>query len=79
LDKNYIMESKVSTPVIELIKNGPMRISGNYSITDEKNNKISEGKEVYLCRCGKSLNKPYCDGSHKSNMLDGNQEKESCD
>ena len=73
------MENKISSPVITLIKNGPMKISGNYSINDENNNKISEGKEVYLCRCGRSGNKPYCDGSHKSDTADRNQEKESCD
>lgn len=77
--KKDIMAEKVSNPVITLIKNGPMRISGNYSISDEKNNMISEGSEVYLCRCGKSANKPYCDGSHKSINIDPGKKEESCD
>lgn len=73
------MAEKVSTPVITLIKNGPMRISGNYSITDEKNNTINEGTEIYLCRCGQSANKPYCDGSHKSIIIDSDKKEGSCD
>ena len=72
------MAEKVSNPVITLIKNGPMRISGNYSISDENNNTISEGTEVYLCRCGGSNNKPYCDGSHKSVNTDPAKEEGSC-
>lgn len=24
-----------------------------------------EGKALFLCRCGASENKPYCDGAHK--------------
>ncbi len=24
-----------------------------------------EGKDLYLCACGLSQNKPYCDSSHK--------------
>ncbi|MES3037537.1 MAG: CDGSH iron-sulfur domain-containing protein, partial [Bdellovibrionota bacterium] len=27
---------------------------------------IQAAKEVNLCRCGKSENKPFCDGSHVS-------------
>lgn len=26
---------------------------------------VEKGKDYYWCRCGKTANQPYCDGSHK--------------
>ncbi|TGL59023.1 CDGSH iron-sulfur domain-containing protein [Leptospira sarikeiensis] len=50
---------------IEPTKNGPLKFSGNLEIcsgTGKVTNKITE---TYLCRCGGSSNKPYCDGTHR--------------
>ena len=51
--------------VIEVIDIGPLKITGNFVIKDLKRDKEDTSKEVWLCRCGKSTNKPYCDESHK--------------
>jgi CDGSH-type Zn-finger protein len=56
---------EIQETIIEVIENGPLRITGNISLTDGRRSISSEVKEVWLCRCGKSENKPYCDGSHK--------------
>jgi CDGSH-type Zn-finger protein len=50
---------------IEVIENGPIRITGTISLTDSSRGITGVVNEVWLCRCGKSDNKPYCDGSHK--------------
>jgi CDGSH-type Zn-finger protein len=36
---------------------------------------IPEGTELptYICGCGLSKNKPYCDGTHKKTRDEGNQ------
>ena len=57
-------ESQVKATV-EVISSGPLKISGNFIIKDLQRGTESAPGEVYLCRCGKSSNKPFCDGSHK--------------
>jgi CDGSH iron-sulfur domain-containing protein 3 len=51
--------------IIEVQDNGPIRITGNFLLSDSKKDIMESPAEVWLCRCGKSGNKPYCDESHK--------------
>ena len=50
---------------IEVIDFGPLKITGNFILKDLQRDKEDSPGEVWLCRCGNSENKPYCDGSHK--------------
>jgi CDGSH-type Zn-finger protein/uncharacterized Fe-S cluster protein YjdI len=45
--------------------NGPLRVQGPLEIVTGTGRTILRTTEAYLCRCGASANKPYCDGSHK--------------
>lgn len=47
------------------LTDGPNEVSGGVVVKDEAGNVIKEADKVYLCRCGFSANKPFCDGSHK--------------
>ncbi len=50
---------------IRALKNGPYEVRGEPSLMDRRGGKYRGQKDpLYLCRCGKSKNKPYCDGSH---------------
>lgn len=44
---------------------GPVEILGNLEIQDAAG-RILHRNETYLCRCGGSTNKPFCDGTHRS-------------
>jgi CDGSH-type Zn-finger protein len=55
-----------SHAVVEVIDGGPLWITGNFILKDLQRDKESIAEEVYLCRCGKSGTKPFCDGSHKN-------------
>lgn len=47
--------------------NGPLKVEGALTLVDHEGNELptKEGGPVFLCRCGASQNKPFCDGSHK--------------
>jgi CDGSH-type Zn-finger protein len=51
--------------IVEVIDSGPLMISGNFILKDMKRGNESAPGEIFLCRCGRSSNKPYCDESHK--------------
>ncbi|MFT7579131.1 MAG: CDGSH-type Zn-finger protein/uncharacterized Fe-S cluster protein YjdI [Myxococcota bacterium] len=46
--------------------NGPVKVTGDFTIYTGSGRAAMTQKEVYLCRCGKSANKPFCDGTHNS-------------
>jgi CDGSH-type Zn-finger protein/uncharacterized Fe-S cluster protein YjdI len=47
------------------LENGPLQVKGAAEITSGTGHRLNVTKTAYLCRCGQSANKPYCDGSHK--------------
>ena len=48
------------------IANGPLRVQGSLEVVSGTGRTCNKVSETYLCRCGESKNKPYCDGSHKA-------------
>lgn len=46
------------------LPNGPLRVVGALEIASGTGRTILRTTETFLCRCGGSANKPYCDGSH---------------
>ena len=51
---------------VTIFDDGPYELVGPISLQDEngKNIDIEAGEAVYLCRCGGSVTKPFCDGTH---------------
>ena len=56
---------------IKVMADGPVRVSGPCEITLPNGSSEIREKDVFLCRCGHSTNKPYCDGSHKREGFKG--------
>ena len=50
---------------IKAAKDGPLLFKGNITISGASGHSSWQGKQVALCRCGASENKPFCDGRHK--------------
>lgn len=46
-------------------ENGPLEVRGALEITGGSGARVHRGTRTFLCRCGASKAKPFCDGSHK--------------
>jgi len=55
---------------VVFLENGPIQVTGTIQITGQYGQKDTD-TAVYLCRCGESKNKPYCDGTHKASGFKG--------
>jgi CDGSH-type Zn-finger protein len=42
-----------------------MHVKGNLEICAGSGREVACTTDTWLCRCGASANKPFCDGSHK--------------
>lgn len=51
---------------VQPLPSGPLHVVGNLEIVSGTGRTCNKVHETYLCRCGQSNNKPYCDGSHKA-------------
>ena len=55
----------MSKTKIQPTENGPYVIEGELEFVDADGNVVREETKVWLCRCGQSATKPFCDGSHR--------------
>lgn len=51
---------------ISIRPNGPYLVEGDVELTDPTGAKIDTAGQarIALCRCGASVKKPFCDGTH---------------
>ena len=54
-----ILETKV-----EVLEDGPLLVYGTLKVTHKDGATEVKNKTTAFCSCGKSNNKPYCDGAH---------------
>lgn len=58
------LESEGGVLYINPHTDGPLQVDGALRIANEHGETIYAGTQTFLCRCGNSKNKPFCDGSH---------------
>ena len=60
----------MSKTKVTINSNGSVKLEGDFEIVDMNGNAYGlQGRTIVsLCRCGRSANKPFCDGSHKGNF-----------
>ncbi len=60
---NEAGDALIITPTV----NGSVHIRGNFELRDSEGELIYRSSDTWLCRCGGSQNKPFCDGTHRRN------------
>ncbi|WP_370937610.1 CDGSH iron-sulfur domain-containing protein [Amycolatopsis sp. cg13] len=61
---------------VVVCEDGPVIIRGDYELRSQADEPIDpQRKTIALCRCGRSLLKPFCDGSHIWVRNGGNGER----
>ncbi len=50
---------------VTVISHGPIKVSGSFIVTGPDQQTIETEGDLFLCRCGGSKNKPFCDGTHR--------------
>jgi CDGSH-type Zn-finger protein len=50
---------------IKMLKDGPYEVKGAINLVDAKRADFMLAEDpIYLCRCGQSSTKPFCEGTH---------------
>lgn len=79
------MNEKNAGCKIRIVEGGPYLVSGNIPISEQiitpkgkeyefqEGRELPQSKEYELCRCGRSKNAPFCDGSHREHNFLGKE------
>lgn len=60
-------------PIITVTDHGPYRVDGDVTVRSVDGAILRTGGPAYLCRCGGSRNKPFCDATHGLKGFDGTE------
>lgn len=55
---------ELSQTVVEVLPDGPLIVHGDIIVKDRDGSEKRLRRLTAFCRCGRSNNKPFCDGSH---------------
>jgi uncharacterized Fe-S cluster protein YjdI len=66
LDDGPQEEDLIGPPTMTPVRGGPLEIRGRVVVRDEEGRAIRQDTRMSLCRCGRSGNEPFCDGTHRS-------------
>lgn len=58
-------DSSPAPVTIKCLTDGPLEVAGEVEVLASDGSVIKQATKSYLCRCGHSANKPFCDGAHK--------------
>lgn len=63
-DPDLTNEAGSGPLTITVLKDGPMQIEGSFTLYSGNGREAMRADKAWLCRCGGSHDKPFCDGTH---------------
>ncbi len=57
--------TRIKPVSVRIMKDGPIVVEGHFSIVGTNDEPLKPAKMTSFCRCGHSMNMPYCDGRHR--------------
>jgi CDGSH-type Zn-finger protein len=63
----------MSEVTVAVTENGPYKVTGGIALVGPGGEPVPGGdaNPIFLCRCGGSTNKPFCDGTHSKVGFEG--------
>lgn len=59
------LSARDGTVVVSPLDDGPLQVEGNLEVVSGTGRTTNRTTKAFLCRCGQSGSKPYCDGTHR--------------
>jgi len=69
--EDNIKPSKEISASVKVMKDGPVVISGNFTLEHGTTKRHIKDGMTSICRCGVSDNMPFCDGKHRKTGFSG--------
>lgn len=64
---------------LKVIENGPIVVDTDGPVAVSRGGAQEDQKgPLFLCRCGQSANKPFCDGTHRKVKFEGGGAELDC-
>jgi len=59
------LSAKKAPASIRIMKDGPIIVEGKFRVIGADDHELKHSVMTSFCRCGASMNMPYCDGTHR--------------
>lgn len=65
-DSQAALAARDGPVAVTAFADGPVKLAGNLEVIAASGRRVTTTTSAFLCRCGQSQNKPFCDGAHKA-------------
>jgi uncharacterized Fe-S cluster protein YjdI len=71
LEQEFAQQPTLEPVRAKVVRNGPLLVSGSFSIVGPDGQEMKRMRIASFCRCGQSGGMPFCDGTHFKCSFEG--------